>query len=638
MMMAIIVTSAASPLAYAAWNPDRVLSDLGDPDDRVVRKAILELLDTARGVERCIDSLAALLYHEDRFLRRYAILSMAPLRPGAAVDALIHILEDPRADQNEKDEALRLLASFGSKAENAVACLVQQVVAVIDNGPEDWHGNLAYAQQAIMALKIIGPAGVEALESDVVPYLAKILNSGCLASKAQSVALLGYTIGPAASAAGGTLASAFGPDDRGRVVLDGVWCDGSLRAGAYEAIGWIGHADAKVFDRLVRAAFSPQELLDVRLAATRAISKIQGQADAARNALLEMICRKPDTADDGEVRREAVVALSRLGCLAAEEAIPSLWKMLRGVDPGDVEFASWALGVLDTRDVSQIIAELRSPSYDKRRAAAAVLGELAWGASDAVPELTRALWDTGSYRLRSLAARALGMVGARAQSALPTLQKTCRSDAYDEVREAAAAAIAAIQSPAFPAPVTTNMGTITLEELERGILEGSHVLSTDFALTLKAMGRPIVPLLDYILRREGDGDYDRHGTSAYPFNVLYALSHIGGQPALTTLRRFCALVGAGHYAQDMPNAVLARWTNPHAGVLVGGGAVDMAFWDSAYVSGITAGEVVDIICPNVLGLDIEEGSVGRWAFVQAASGERGYIIAEAMTDSLTPWY
>jgi HEAT repeat protein len=321
-----------------------------------------------------------------------------------------------------------------------------------------------------------------------------------------------------------------------------------------------------------------------------------------------------------------------------EEIMPSLWKMLRGVDSEDVEFASWALGVLDSRDVGQITADLRSPSYDKRRAAAAALGELGWGASAAVPELTKVLWDTGSYRLRSLAARALGMVGVRAQSAIPTLQKTCRSDTRDEVREAAAAAIMGIQSPAVPPSVTTDRDTITLEELEEGIFHGNHASSSDFALTLKAMGRPIVPLLDYILQREGGHDSDRHETSAYPFNVLYALSHIGGQPALTTLRRFGAFMGADYDTQDMQNAILARWTIPNAGALICGGAAEMPSLYSADVSGITGGQVVDIICPSVPGLDIEEGSIGRWAFVQAASGERGYIIAEAMTDSLSPWY
>jgi HEAT repeat protein len=147
-------------------------------------------------------------------------------------------------------------------------------------------------------------------------------------------------------------------------------------------------------------------------------------------------------------------------------------------------------------DVNGLIAKLKNPDSDVRRAAAKELGELGTDASPAVPALTKALADKDRY-VRRFAAEALGAIGADgAKSAVPQLSLLVN----DSSKEVQLAAIEAL----------SKMGAVSTKALANAVKDTAkdamvRIKAAQGLAQIGAEARGAVPALTNILKAKVKG-------------------------------------------------------------------------------------------------------------------------------------
>ena len=334
---------------------------------------------------------------------------------------------------------------------------------------------------------------------------------------------------------------------------------------------------------------------------------------------------------DAQVQGEAMKTLIRMGP-DAEPATAVIAPALTTTDRDLLVQVIQVLGLINTKSVDTLIRDLKDPSYDKRRAAAAVLGEFRWGAREAVKPLVAVLADSGSYRLRSLSAMALGKIGPSAKSAYSALQRAERSDSSAETRLEAAKAIRALEqwTPIESVPDSRNPGILTRAGTERVLLTDLYRPSTVAGYV--SQGATFVPMIDCILELCGD-DYQYGGSESwYPLNAIWLLSKIGGNEALSTLRRFaeCASGSAKTDANYAIRAILMRRDDPDAGIL----------WRSVqlYAEPIGNSRVIAELPRGTLATFSRTKEDYSWRSVTVDSKLRGYIRNVEHVYPISPWF
>jgi HEAT repeat protein len=210
---------------------------------------------------------------------------------------------------------------------------------------------------------------------------------------------------------------------------------------AYRALGSMGPAAKPAVDTLIKGLQS--NIASYRRNAAIALGRLGAQvAPEAAPALIKAI-------DDplAPVRDEAILALSNYGALA-DPAVPRLRTILQDVDSTQRAEAAMTLWVL-TKDVDFILPRITEHLQygDLEWEAAQVLAIMGPAAAPAVPQLIEALARDESVQLAVL--EALGNIGPNAAQALPAIRKLLDSD-EPAVRVAAERAIRQIESPQKP--------------------------------------------------------------------------------------------------------------------------------------------------------------------------------------------
>lgn len=217
-----------------------------------------------------------------------------------------------------------------------------------------------------------------------------------------------------------------------------------LRAKVIRAVSVADPRSPQVANTLVHAADDAD--ISVRMAAARAMGKLDPLPDEARAALVKLARNDREA----RVRWAAVRGLADAGPRAAA-AKPELEAIATGKLPGIDLLARVAIQAIngDVRKAGGAVrAALTDRNTNMRMAGAESLLMVGPAASD-VPVLTRLLRE-GDMRIRLPAATALGIIGEPAKEAVPRLTELL-GDGEAEVRLAAAETLGRIGPAALPA-------------------------------------------------------------------------------------------------------------------------------------------------------------------------------------------
>jgi HEAT repeat protein len=217
-----------------------------------------------------------------------------------------------------------------------------------------------------------------------------------------------------------------------------------LRTKVIRAVAVADPRSSQVANALVHAAADPD--ISIRMAAARAMGKLNPLPDEARTALVNL------ARDDREarVRWAAVRGLADAGPRATA-AKPELEAIATGKLPGINLLARVAVQAIngDVRKAGGAVrAALTDRNVNMRMAGAEALLMVGPAPTD-VPVLARLLRE-GDMRIRLSAATALGIIGEPAKEAVPRLTDLL-ADGEAEVRLAAAEALGRIGPAALPA-------------------------------------------------------------------------------------------------------------------------------------------------------------------------------------------
>ncbi|MBC8356578.1 MAG: HEAT repeat domain-containing protein [Planctomycetes bacterium] len=176
--------------------------------------------------------------------------------------------------------------------------------------------------------------------------------------------------------------------------------------------------------------------------AVRLIARLGREAGAAVPALIEVLGKQTDSADDVEFVREAHFALSTIGP-GAKDAIPTLVKALASTDEEVAASASYALGKIGAEARAAVPALQRAESSKSVIVQAASVFAL-WQIQPGNPArrikatslLVKALDDERDL-VRAGAATMLGELGNVGERATNKLKDVHENDAADFVRQAA---------------------------------------------------------------------------------------------------------------------------------------------------------------------------------------------------------
>jgi hypothetical protein len=103
---------------------------------------------------------------------------------------------------------------------------------------------------------------------------------------------------------------------------------------------------------------------------------------------------------------------------------------------------------------------------------------------------------------------------------------------------AAAAFLAACLAPSPALPQKPASGVVSRAEAEKRLLQADYLGSLQAAHWAVKQGPRAVPALDALLARTDAYRKRADGTGAFPFNALWALAHIPGEPSRAALQRF----------------------------------------------------------------------------------------------------
>jgi len=108
------------------------------------------------------------------------------------------------------------------------------------------------------------------------------------------------------------------------------------------------------------------------------------------------------------------------------------------------------VGAAQAADMAKLVADLKSPDSDVRRAAAKGLSEMGPDAKASAPALVSALKNDKDLFVRRFAAQALGDVGAEPKTAVPALSAVLKEEDKKELVEAAVTSLGKMGPTAVP--------------------------------------------------------------------------------------------------------------------------------------------------------------------------------------------
>lgn len=414
---------------------------LDDPDPRLRRAAIVLIVSRAGGLAAVLDVFERGMTDSDPEVRQGAATSVVrhgPPTPPLAVPALVAALRDPAAAVRRiaarqlagvddprvpVDEVVRLALAddlvFASLPDG------DEVLAAI--GGQDTSGAFLAAlddpapERRRRAVEVVGRwTRTPARRDEVADRLARALLHDADPGVREAAALGLERLGAAGASLGAVrpaLLHALGDPDPG------------VRAATVQALVEApGGADVE--QRLLALLADPAG--EVRSAAVRALSWLEGQGRTAADRLLELAELDPDE----EVRRDAVEALGWLGLEIGH--LPGLERLLRSADTrpqgaallvrlgaAALPMASLALELVALEARPDVRCELAAALLRMGRhldVVVPILDEVerlpaprwspdALDAPEVSPALDRLL-DHGSPAVRSFATRALGFVPA----------------------------------------------------------------------------------------------------------------------------------------------------------------------------------------------------------------------------------
>lgn len=389
-----------------------------------------------------IPHLAAALKDDD--LRGWAIGALGCFTeyPDKVIPALLEELKHgpyPRA-------AAESLAVFGPAAKGAVPALDRLLN----------HKDPYARWDGIVALRKIKP-----LTPADIPKLVERLTESSMESGLYNIEALKH-LGPgAAPALAGTLGSdgkdvrrraahtlgEFGPEAKPALpALRKLLRDEDVRTrvSAARAI-WQIAEDTESAVPVLAAALKDAEWI-LRSAILRTLGEIGPAAREAVPAIRDVVAQKHFVTS-----LWGAVALGRIG-VAHRDTVLLLFDLLALTRLGDHDSlaAVSALRRLGAPAVPVLREKLQGEDSDSRALAAHVLGEMAPGAADAIPDLIAALNDP-VQSVRGSAVRALSRFGPAAAPAVPTLMDMLERE--EDRRGQVASALAAIGPQARPALV-----------------------------------------------------------------------------------------------------------------------------------------------------------------------------------------
>ncbi len=296
------------------------------------------------------------------------------------------------ADVAERRAAEKALKDFGPAA-------VPTLIELAKSGD---------AGSQIEAAYVLGTIGVKAAGAS--PVLCGLVAGGGHGVQIHAAVALGR-IGPTAAGGAAALVAALGSEELG------------VRRAAGMALAQMGKP---ALAEVVKALGSGNAL--VRQCAAQAVREMGSDGGDAVDALCELL----RTEKDWSVRREAMLALGKIGPAAAKAA-PLLAEAF-GREPGLRRLASSTLGVIDA-DANQtlggVLKALESPDPLARRDALEVVGRVGQGSASARKAVARMVREDSSGLNRTKAAFVLVEMDPNAVEVVPVLLDTVGRDCGD---------------------------------------------------------------------------------------------------------------------------------------------------------------------------------------------------------------
>lgn len=367
----------------------------------------------------------------------------------AAVPQLIESLREPQTAY----WACRVLGEMGSDAAPAAPALAELLVT--DRRPD-------VRREAALSLGAIGPAA-----ADTVPLLVKALYDPDYGVRMGAVFALG-SMGPSAREAQPVLRRMSAEPQGGAPPL--------MKILLAWAIARVAPEDKQAIQRAVKSlveAVSNREPR-VRAAAVRGLADLHPPPETVVPAMTRILETGPKESgsnamtvladigqpavpallvalrsSDGKIRREALIALGRIGP-AARAAVPAATQSLKDPDRNVCYTASFALGKMGAAAAKAKQAlqdQLEGDDPALRLAAAWALARIEPDMSQAapkfVPRLILALKDEEPM-IRLEAASSLRFLGPAARPAADPLKKVAAGDPNELIRDMAVEALRAI--------------------------------------------------------------------------------------------------------------------------------------------------------------------------------------------------
>ncbi|MEN3009793.1 MAG: HEAT repeat domain-containing protein [Candidatus Bipolaricaulaceae bacterium] len=405
--------SAADP--YVSGAVEELAALLGEGQAEVRRATVraLERLGSA-APDLVVAPLAAAMNDPDPEVRQAARRALYRVRPPRSPfeKAVAFLLSHKPwgVSSLESPHFRAILAPLRKEAGNAQ--LLAELIQTLYSG--------ILEEERIVALHGLGTLA-EVWEEALFALVRALTAEGCDLSCRYWIAQNLVRLGPSALPAARELLGALGE------------LEPRLAALIRQALVGLGEAAVPKLVEELEAPWAAQ-----RTAALEVLAELGEKAGSAVPAVVRLLERE----GLGEVRRQALVALGRIG-KGAPEALSALIRSVKSRDPDEVVAALEALGQLGpwaAEAQTEVARRTFHPWPEIRAAALRALGQLA-PAEAALPHLIQALTDPcGTVRLAALSA--LGEIPEieRVREAVPQLVLLLR-DSDPRVREGAAAVL-----------------------------------------------------------------------------------------------------------------------------------------------------------------------------------------------------